>query len=81
VAVFAWSEPLRVSVDAVKLVGLMRCKVETVKVEVTISVLKKEAEVCWVEKANDETKSEPLPVNVDIAVISSVTIVLPIRVE
>ena len=46
VAVSVWSEPLRVRVDAVTLVGLMRFKVETVNVEVTISVLKKATEVC-----------------------------------
>lgn len=60
VAVFAWSPPLRVSVDAVKLVGLMRFKVETVKVEVTTIVLKKAVEVCWVEKRIDEINWVPV---------------------
>ncbi len=46
VAVFAWSPPLRVRVDVVKLGGLMRFKVETVSVEVTTSVLKKADDVC-----------------------------------
>jgi hypothetical protein len=67
VAVFAWSLPLRV--DAVRLVGLIRFNVETVSVEVTISVLKKAFEVCWVEKATVERSSDPLPVHVDVAVM------------
>ena len=65
VIVLDWSPPLRVSVDAVTLVGLMRFKVETVTVELTMSVLKNAAEVCCEANENVETKSEPLPVNVD----------------
>ena len=57
-AVFAWSPPLNVRVDALKLGGLMRFKVETVKVEVTTIVLKKAVEVCWVEKRIDEIKEQ-----------------------
>jgi hypothetical protein len=69
VAVFAWSLPLRVRVDAVRLVGLIRFNVETVSVEVTISVFKKAVVVCWVEKATVERCSVPLPVHVDVAVM------------
>lgn len=65
VVVFDWSPPLRVKVDAVTLVGLMRFSVDTVTVELTISVLKKAAEVCCAANENVEMKSEPLPVNVD----------------
>ena len=65
VAVFEWSPPLRVKVDAVILVGLMRFKVDTVTVELTISVLKNAAEVCCAANENVEIKSEPVPVNVD----------------
>jgi len=81
VAVLDWSPPLRVRVDAVTLVGLIRFKVDTVIVELTISVLKNVVEVCCVANENVEMKSEPLPVNVDVALIKSVTMVLPIRVE
>jgi hypothetical protein len=68
VMVLDWSPLGRVRVDAVKLVGLMRFRVETVRVEATVSVLKKAAEVCWVEKVKVERKSEPLPVKVETAV-------------
>lgn len=65
--VLDWSPTERVRVDAVKLAGLMRFRVETVKVEAMVSVLKKAAEVCWVEMANVERKNDPLPVHVDVA--------------
>ena len=63
--VLDWSPPLRVRVDAVTLVGLMRFNVDTVTVELTMSVLKNAAEVCCAANENVEMKSEPLPVNVD----------------
>ena len=69
VVVFVWRAPLRVRVDAVKLVGLIRFRVDTVTVELTIIVLKKEVNVCWVEKLNVEIKSEPPPVKVDAVLI------------
>jgi hypothetical protein len=59
VAVFASSPPLSVRVDNVVLVGLIRFKVDTVRVEVTTSVLKKAADVCWVEKVKDEINWVP----------------------
>jgi hypothetical protein len=67
VAVFVWSLSLRVRVDAVTLVGLMRFNVDTVTVELMITVLKKAAEVCCVANENVEIKREPVPVNVEAA--------------